>query len=66
MVQRAVAMRLGAIYEPDVRDFSHGFREGHSPHQALQERREQCRERNIGWIVDAEVRGCFDKLDHGL
>jgi len=28
--------------------------------------REQCRERNIGWIVEAEVSGCFDKLDHGL
>lgn len=66
IVQRAVAMLLGAIYEQDFRDFSHGFREGHSPHQALQELREQCMERNIGWIVDADVSGFFDNLDHGL
>ena len=37
IVQRAVTMLLGAVYEEDFQDFSHGFREGHSPHQALQE-----------------------------
>jgi RNA-directed DNA polymerase len=42
IVQRAVTMLLGAVYEEDFHDFSHGFREGHSPHQALQELREQC------------------------
>jgi retron-type reverse transcriptase len=30
IVQRAVAMILGAVYEQDFEDFSHGFREGHS------------------------------------
>jgi RNA-directed DNA polymerase len=66
IVQRAVTMLLGAVYEPDFQDFSHGVREGHSPHQALHELREQCLELNIGWSVDAEVSGCFDSLDHGL
>jgi group II intron reverse transcriptase/maturase len=66
IVQRAVTMLLGAVYEQAFHDFSHGFREGHSPHQALHELREQCRELNIGWIVDADVSGFFDNLDHGL
>jgi group II intron reverse transcriptase/maturase len=66
IVQRAVTMLLGAVYEQDFHDCSRGFREGHSPHQALQEVREQGMELNSGWIVDAEVSGCFARLDHGL
>jgi RNA-directed DNA polymerase len=66
IVQRAVVMLRGAIYEQDFHDFSHGFREGHSPHQALEQIREQCMEWNINWIVDADVSACFDSLDHTL
>jgi len=65
-VQRAVTRLWGAVSAPDVHDGSHGVREGHSPHQALQEVREPCLEWHSGWIVDADVRGCFDSLDHGL
>jgi RNA-directed DNA polymerase len=66
IVQRAVVMLLGAVYEQEFYDFSHGFREGHSPHQALRELRERCMGMNIGWIVDLDVSGFFDSLDHGL
>jgi retron-type reverse transcriptase len=59
-------MLLGAIYEQDFHGFSHGFREGHSQHQALRELREQCVNMNIGWILDADVSGFFDNLDRGL
>jgi RNA-directed DNA polymerase len=34
IVQRAVVMILEAIFEPNFHAFSHGFRKGHSPHQA--------------------------------
>jgi RNA-directed DNA polymerase len=60
IVQRAVAMLLGAIYEQEFQDFSSGFREGRSPHQALSELREQCLGKNIHWIIDADIRGFFD------
>jgi retron-type reverse transcriptase len=60
IAQRAVAMILGAVYEQDFLDFSHGFREGHSPHQALSELRERCRQTDGAWIVDADVTGFFD------
>src|SRR5262249_1216230 len=65
IVQRAVVMILEAIFEPDFHTFSHGFRKGHSQHQALHELREQCRKLNITWIVDADVSGFFDTLDWG-
>jgi RNA-directed DNA polymerase len=63
IVQRAVVMILEAIFEQDFPAFSPGFRKGHSPQQALHERREQCRTLHINWIVDADVSGFFDNLD---
>ena len=66
IVQRAVVMILEAIFEHDFHAFSHGFRKGHSPHQALHELREQCRKLHINWIVDADVSGFFDTIDHDL
>jgi len=65
IVQRAAVMLLGAIYEQDFQDFSYGFRKGHSQHQALREVWKHCKEMNIGWILDADVSGFFDNLDHG-
>ena len=64
-VQRAVVMILEALFEPEFHGFSHGVRKGHRQHQALPERREQCRTLPIAWIVDAEVSGFFDTLDWG-
>ncbi len=66
IVQRAVAMVLGAIDEQDFADFSYGFRPGRSPHHALRELRAQCVDKNIHWIIDADISGFFDSLDHDL
>ena len=63
IVQRAVAMLLEAIYEPDFSDSSYGFRPGRSPHDALREVRTRCMTEGIGWIVDADVSGYFDNID---
>jgi RNA-directed DNA polymerase len=63
IVQRAVVMIVEAIFDQDFHAFSHGFRKGHSQHQALHELREQCRKLHINWIVDADVSGFFDNLD---
>jgi group II intron reverse transcriptase/maturase len=64
IAQRSVVMVLGAIYEQDFHNVSHGFREGHSQHQALQQLWQQCTRMNINWIIDADVSGFFDNLDH--
>ena len=66
IVQRAVVMILEAIFNHDFHEFSHGFRKGHSQHQALRELREKCRLLNIRWILDADVSGFFDSIDPGL
>jgi group II intron reverse transcriptase/maturase len=63
IVQRAVAMILGAVYEQDFEDFSHGFREGHSQHQALAELWQKCRELGVAWIVDCDLAKFFDSLN---
>jgi RNA-directed DNA polymerase len=65
IVQRAVVMLLERIYERDFHDFSYGFRRGRSPHHALHELREQCVNMNLGWIIDADVSGFFDNMEHG-
>ncbi len=64
IVQKAVAAILGFVYEPLFHDFSHGFREGHSQHQALSEIREKCLGLSINWIISADITGFFDNIDH--
>ena len=66
IVQKAVSMLLGAVYEEDFHPFSHGFRPGHSAHQALKEIRDNCMEHGIEWLVDADISGFFDPIDRGL
>ena len=68
IVQRAVSMLLGAVFNQDFYDFSYGFIEGRSPHQALKVIWEQCtvKTSNINWILDAEVSGFFDNINHKL
>ncbi len=66
IVQRAVAMLLGAVFTQDFYDFSYGFIEGRSPHQAIKVIWEQCtyKKNNINWILDADVSGFFDNINH--
>ncbi len=65
IVQKAVAMLLGAVYEQDFYAFSHGFRDGHSAHQALKELRDECMRNSISCLIDADITGFFDNLDKG-
>ena len=63
IVQRDVAMILEAIYEPHFCEFSYGFRQRHSAHQALTYLRQQCLELGINWIIDADIQKFFDNID---
>ncbi len=63
IVQKAVSMLLGAVYEQDFYDFSHGFRDGHSAHQALKEIRDECMTHGINGLIDADISGFFDNID---
>jgi RNA-directed DNA polymerase len=66
VVQRAVVMLLSAIYERDFYRFSYGFRPRAGAHRALRALREGCMALGGGWIVDADIRGFFDSVDHGV
>ncbi len=65
VVERAVVMLLGAVYEQDFHDCSYGFRPGRSPHHALTKLRNQCAWGNTSVVVDADVSGCFDNIPKG-
>jgi group II intron reverse transcriptase/maturase len=65
LVQRAVVEVLNAIYETDFLGFSYGFRPGRSPHHALDALTVGLDTRRVNWVLDADIRGFFDTLDHG-
>jgi group II intron reverse transcriptase/maturase len=65
IVQRAVVEVLNAIYEQDFVGFSYGFRPGRSQHQALDALAVGLDRRNVNWMLDADIRGFFDAVDHG-
>ena len=64
MVQQAVVTILNEIYEVDFRGFSYGFRPGRSPHQALDALSVGIQRKRVNWILDADIRGFFDNMDH--
>ncbi|MFN8544509.1 MAG: reverse transcriptase domain-containing protein [Candidatus Binatia bacterium] len=65
VVQRAVVEVLNAIYEGDFLGFSYGFRPRRNPHQALDALTVGLSTRRVNWVLDADIRGFFDTLDHG-
>jgi len=65
IVQRAVVEVLNAIYEQDFLGFSYGFRPGRNQHQALDALAVGIESRSVNWVLDADIRGFFDNLDHG-
>ena len=65
IVQRAAAEVMNAIYETDFLGFSYGFRPGRSPHQALDALYQGLVARRVNWVLDADIRGFFDHLNHG-
>jgi len=64
IVQRAAASVLGAVYESDFMGFSYGFRPGRGAHDALDALSVGITRRKISWVLDADIRGFFDAIDH--
>jgi len=65
IVQRAVVEVLNAIYEVDFLGFSYGFRPGRGQHQALDALATAIARKKVNWVLDADIRGFFDAIDHG-
>lgn len=64
IVQLAVSKILTAIYEQDFLNGSYGFRPGCSCHDALRELNSIIMTKKTNWIVDADISGFFDNVDH--
>jgi group II intron reverse transcriptase/maturase len=64
IVQRATVAVLEAIYETDFLGFSYGFRPGRNQHQALEALDRGLMTTKVNWVLDADLRGFFDAIDH--
>lgn len=64
IVQRGIARILESIYENDFLDFSYGFRRHRSCHQALKQLDQIIMTKPINHIIDADIKGFFDHVDH--
>lgn len=64
VAQAVVKRHLEAIVEPHFHPDSYGYRPGRSAHQAVERTRERCW--RFKWVLDLDVRGFFDNLDHAL
>jgi group II intron reverse transcriptase/maturase len=64
IVQQAVVTVLNAIYEVDFLGFSYGFRPGRSQHDALDALWVGIMGKKVNWVLDADIRGFFDTIDH--
>ena len=63
LVQGAMAAVLIAIYEPKFCDSSYGYRPERSCHEAIRYL-DKMLERNTNWVVDVDIRGFFDNVNH--
>jgi RNA-directed DNA polymerase len=64
VLQRAVAMVIGEVYEQDFYDFSYGFRPGRSAHQALEAIQNTAWRMKGGWLVEVDIKKFFDTVEH--
>ena len=64
IAQQAVVTVLNQVYEEDFLGFSYGFRPGRSQHNALDALTVGIRRKKVNWILDADIRGFFDNVDH--
>lgn len=64
IVQQAVLWVMQALYEQDFLGFSYGFRPGRGCHQALDALTVAISDQQVNWILDADIQGFFDTIDH--
>jgi len=64
IVQQAAVGVLNQIYEEAFLGFSYGFRPNRHQHQALDAVWVGITQRKVNWVLDADIRGFFDAIDH--
>lgn len=64
IVQLGLSKILQAIYEPIFLDLSYGFRPNRGCHDALRELGRIIERERTNYIVEVDIRGFFDHVDH--
>jgi RNA-directed DNA polymerase len=63
VVMTAAKIVLEPVFEADFSPVSFGFRPKRSAHQALEAIRVSAN-RGADWVLDADIKACFDEIDH--
>jgi group II intron reverse transcriptase/maturase len=63
VVMTAAKIVLEPIFEADFSPVSYGFRPKRSAHQALEAVRRAANQGRV-WVLDADIKACFDNIDH--
>jgi group II intron reverse transcriptase/maturase len=64
IAQTVVKMVLEPLVEPHFHEDSYGYRPGKSAHDAVGTARKRCW--RADWVIDLDIKGFFDNLDHDL
>ena len=64
LVQAAMVRILEQVYEQDFVENSYGFRPNRNCHDALRDLSRTVESRRIEWIVEADIKGFFDNVNH--
>lgn len=65
VLQTAVALVLTPVFEAEFEEISFAYRQGRSVKQAVA-RIEVLRNQGYQWVVDADIKTFFDRVDHQL
>jgi len=64
IIQQAANKLLQAIFEADYLEVSKGYRPNRGARDASQELREQLFLERVHWVVEADIKGFFENVDH--
>ncbi len=64
LVQWVFSKLLNEVYEPIFLDCSYRFRPQRSCHDAIRVIDKYVMKRKVNWILEADIRGFFDNVDH--
>lgn len=64
IVQLGMTKILEAIFEPNFLEASYGYRRGRGCHEALDAVGKAIATKPVSYIVDADIKGYFDTVDH--
>ena len=64
IVQMAMAKIITAVFESQFAENMYGFRENKSCHEAINDLIRTIQKEKISYVVEADIKGFFDNIDH--